>query len=248
MDSDSDTVSVEDLGAAHHYRTEIPNLIDDMQLAPLTHRLYVHLKRTAGDGGVCIRGVRSMAKHCRMSLGSVVKARRDLEVHGLITVRAREKTDKSRARGGYHITINDIWAANMTHFAPGGPGRKKGADMPKFKDDGSPLPGFKKERTWAEKMRASADVRELAVEVSVAIGIEPTKGQLSYWAKSAAELAGVVGEDRALITEAAKEMRSRGLVMASPRSLITTCQRMRANKAPASGARGRVTVTEEKYE
>ena len=97
------------------YRTELPNLIDDLSLSPYAQRLYSHIKRRAGasDGGECKAGLRGMARHCDMSLGKASAARKELLDRGLIRVER-----KSAKEGGFYdsITIVDIWPANFAFY------------------------------------------------------------------------------------------------------------------------------------
>ena len=93
------------------YFTIVPNTIDDMDLSPYAFRLYCHYKRVAGDNGACWQSVETLSKACKMSTGSVVKARKELEAAGLIEV-----THQSNPHGGrdYNtVTMVDIWNTNM---------------------------------------------------------------------------------------------------------------------------------------
>ena len=38
---------------SHHFRVEVPNMVDDMGLSVFAVRLYLRLKRVAGDSGRC---------------------------------------------------------------------------------------------------------------------------------------------------------------------------------------------------
>lgn len=108
----ANTTHITDKGALHAYRIELPILLDDMQLSVYAFRLYAHLKRRAGDSGVCFAGTRSIAAVCCMSLGQVTKAKAELEAAGLIN-----RTTKG-ARGGQQdwITMVDIWPQNMRTY------------------------------------------------------------------------------------------------------------------------------------
>lgn len=95
------------------YRTEIPNVVDDMDLNVYEFRLYVHLKRVTGaNGGLCWQSTRTLADACKMSTFMVSSAKKGLEKKKLIKISRANKqlgdTDK--------ITIIDIWADNFTHF------------------------------------------------------------------------------------------------------------------------------------
>lgn len=86
----------------------------------------------------------------------------------------------------------------------------------------------RKDRQWVARMNASEAVRDVAVAVSQELGIVPMRSQLPFWAKASAELYEALAGQPALIAAAVAEMRGRGLSMSSPKSLITTVQRLRA--------------------
>lgn len=99
------------------YFTIIPNLVDDLELTPYAFRLYVHLRRVAGEDGKCWQSTQTLGKACRMSAGAVSKAKQELVSAGLVLL-----TKVSRPGGGkpYHVlTITDIWAQNMAQYAKG---------------------------------------------------------------------------------------------------------------------------------
>ena len=98
--------------AERKYWIQLPNLIDDMELSVYAFRLYLHLKRRAGDSGECFESSRNMAKHCNMSEGSISNAKRELVKAGLIYIKTRSKPG-----GEYHvITIRDVWHKNMATY------------------------------------------------------------------------------------------------------------------------------------
>lgn len=101
--------------------TLIPNIIDEMDLSPYAVRLYVRFKRRVRqnrDGstkGSAYDSTKTLAKACKMSLGQVVKSKRELVEAGLIRIR------KERGQHGEwdkdHITIVDIWQVNKVYFS-----------------------------------------------------------------------------------------------------------------------------------
>jgi len=94
------------------YRTEIPNLIDDMGLDVYEARLYLHYKRVCGaKGGTCWQSVRTTAKACKMSKGKVTGTRKGLERKGLI------RCEKNTETSTINITIMDIWPANFWWYS-----------------------------------------------------------------------------------------------------------------------------------
>lgn len=102
---------VKDQSSMHRYRTEIPNIIDDMDLSVYAFRLYVRLKRVAGDDGKCFFTTRQLAEQCRMSVGAVSKAKQELAGKDLIRVDSDGKWVRD------NITIVDMWPANFAYFA-----------------------------------------------------------------------------------------------------------------------------------
>ena len=110
------TTTITDAGDLRKYRTELPNILDDSDLSVHAFRLYVHIKRRAGDGGVCSEGLRGMAKACRMAIGTTQKARAELIKGGYITV--EEVIAPGKGGGKFeHITVVDLWEQNFEHFA-----------------------------------------------------------------------------------------------------------------------------------
>ena len=102
---------VKDQSSMHRYRTEIPNIIDDMDLSVYAFRLYVRLKRVAGDDGRCFYSTRELAEQCRMSVGAVSKAKQDLVDADLIRIERAGDWERD------NITITDMWPANFAYFA-----------------------------------------------------------------------------------------------------------------------------------
>lgn len=106
---------ISDRGDLHKYRTEIPNLLDDSDLSVYAFRLYVHLKRVAGDSGRCYQSTATMAKACKMSAGMVSKAKNELVSKDLIVL-----TIKKGEHGEFDshlIEIKDIWAENYSRYS-----------------------------------------------------------------------------------------------------------------------------------
>lgn len=109
-----DSIHIYDEGDLRKYRTEIPNIIDDMHLSPHAYRLYGHLKRVAGaGGGSCWQNTETLSKACDMATGMISKAKAELVKAGLIVI------DKKRVGKNDvdDIKIVDIWAENFAAFA-----------------------------------------------------------------------------------------------------------------------------------
>lgn len=104
-------VEIEDKSSLHIYRTEIPNMVDEMGLSVYAFRLYVRFKRVAGDQGKCFYTTPQLAEQCKMSEGSVSKAKKELVALGLIAIDRDDKWIRD------NITIVDVWPANFAYFA-----------------------------------------------------------------------------------------------------------------------------------
>lgn len=93
----------------------IPNMIlDDERIDAATMRVYIHIRRVAGEEGVFWRGVREICRACRLSPETVTKAKRDLATAGYITITTeRRRTD---GRLSEHIRIVDVWQTNADRY------------------------------------------------------------------------------------------------------------------------------------
>lgn len=100
--------------APHDYFSQIPNIVDELNLTPHAYRLYGHLRRVAGEAGKCWQSTKTLAKSCNMSMGKVSEAKRELEDTYPPLIRVISKTKEN---GIYHeITITDIWGMNHEYF------------------------------------------------------------------------------------------------------------------------------------
>ena len=77
---------IKDEGDLRQYYFQVPNMIDDLGLSIFAFRLYGHLKRVAGDEGICYQSTRTLANNCKMSTASVSRAKRELIYYGLINI------------------------------------------------------------------------------------------------------------------------------------------------------------------
>lgn len=103
---------ITDDGDLRTYRTEIPNMVFESGLDPFSGWLYSHLKRIAGDSGVCWRGTRALAEITKMSVGAVSGAKADLKDRGLITIK---EGDRKKGEAD-EIRVTNIWRRNFRHF------------------------------------------------------------------------------------------------------------------------------------
>ena len=106
--------AVRDEGDPRKYFIMIPNMIDDSSLSAIAFRLYVHLKRVAGEEGKCWQSVRTMAEACNMSPMSVSRARKELEQDGYIRCNS---VPSQRGKTTYEIEVVDVWVENGLKYA-----------------------------------------------------------------------------------------------------------------------------------
>lgn len=113
---DDTTYAIFDEGDLRKYRTEIPNLVDDLGLSPHAYRLYGHMKRVCGanPSGRCYQGTRTLAKHCKMSVGKISEAKKELIAFKLIAVETFPASENKPDQ----IRILDVWRANFERYAP----------------------------------------------------------------------------------------------------------------------------------
>ena len=108
----TDPTRVVDAGDLRLYRTEIPNLIDDINLSVYAFRLYVHLKRVAGasNEGACWQSTRTLATHCGMSASKVSESKQELVDAGLIEIEPGDRTKSDT------MTIVNVWPQNFAKY------------------------------------------------------------------------------------------------------------------------------------
>lgn len=111
MKSEEPHQRIFDEGDLRKYRTEIPNLIDDLELSIYERALYLHYKRVCGASeGACWESVRRTAEHIGVSKSQVQRIRRELEEKELITCWPSSK-------GTIEVRIVDIWPLNYLWFS-----------------------------------------------------------------------------------------------------------------------------------
>jgi hypothetical protein len=106
---------VADKSNDRRYFTVVPNIVDDSELDPFAFRLYVHLKRVAGENGKSTQSTTTLAKACRMSRPQIVDSKKVLVAKGLIKIDVVANPYGGRP---YHeITVVDIWEENVAKFS-----------------------------------------------------------------------------------------------------------------------------------
>jgi hypothetical protein len=112
---------VTDLGSLHKYRTEMPNIIDELELDLYEFRLYNKYKRIAGDQGMCIKSSRNLAAECKMSVRKLQQVKKSLAeprelLGGKPLIKITERKTKSGDPDTDLVEIVDIWPDNFLYF------------------------------------------------------------------------------------------------------------------------------------
>jgi hypothetical protein len=105
---------IADDGSPLKYFTLIPHILDDSSLSVYAVRLYLHAKRVAGErtDGACWQSTRTLAEQCKMSLGAVTNAKKELLEKRWIRI---EKVASARGERDV-IRIADVWLVNMQKY------------------------------------------------------------------------------------------------------------------------------------
>lgn len=101
-----------DSGVRPRLYWQTPNIIDDLNLSLATFRVYCHLKRVTGEGGISWKSTGQIAEHCKVSKSTVVRAKKELEYLGLIEIHINPQSESHR----HHIEIVDIWQQNILAY------------------------------------------------------------------------------------------------------------------------------------
>lgn len=113
---------IRDEAPVSHF-TMIPHLVDDSGLSATAIRLYLHLKRVAGEDGICWQSQIQLAFACHLNRNTIVTTKRALEKAGLIRI------EKQMLNGHpiHVIAILDVWAVNFEFYRGAQP--KIGTDL-----------------------------------------------------------------------------------------------------------------------
>lgn len=105
----------EDNSSLHNYRTEIPNIIFEMDLEALEFKAYCVIKMTAGDRRSCFKSNPTLAKEIGCCVPTVIKLKNQLAERGLIIIEKR--IDEKGGNRPDLIKIVDIWPHNMMEMS-----------------------------------------------------------------------------------------------------------------------------------
>lgn len=153
QDLSEDSLIVEEEYADHHYRTEIPNVIFDLNLDPMTLLVYSYLKRIIGDGGKCWQSIPNLAKKIGIGQTKLRECLTELiEGKNQANLRLVKKTQRVKSDGSLDTcvyTIINIWGFNGRFYRKGGTSPREGHVVRHAKDGGSPGEG--KEEPMSKK-------------------------------------------------------------------------------------------------
>ncbi len=113
---------IEDFSSDKKYFTIIPNFIFDFPMDVYCFRVYCHIKRVAGDTGICWQSTRTIARKCQISPSTVTRSIRKLAKAGFINLQV--VPGKHGEFPHNEITIRDIWANNHFFFELGDKDKK----------------------------------------------------------------------------------------------------------------------------
>jgi|GEM_PF-4248543 hypothetical protein len=105
----------------HHFRTELPNILEEISLSHLQFRIYWAIKKVAGDKGKSWQSMDAIAKRCGCSIRALQTNLASLCVNfpilknrPLIKLQKRKKPDGSWDTSIIHIV--NIWDVNGTFY------------------------------------------------------------------------------------------------------------------------------------
>ena len=110
---------VREQNSLHKYRTELPNIIEELGLDPYAFRLYAHYKKVAGDGGSCYESKSTLEENLKMSPTTIKDRNRVLSqpfdmLDGKPLIIVKKRRGSKNQDLPVLIEIVDIWNENMT--------------------------------------------------------------------------------------------------------------------------------------
>src|SRR5690554_5081508 len=115
---------VEEQSSLHSYRTELPNILFELQLDPSAFQLYCYYKRVAGDKGACFQKKATIATKLNMSESTIKKKNKQLAesfslLGGKSLIKIIQRKDETGNNAPTIIQIIDIWPDNFKEIATG---------------------------------------------------------------------------------------------------------------------------------
>lgn len=169
--SNEDLVEIYEDLPDHHHRIEIPNILEHLDLDPYEYRLYVALKKVAGDSGMCWQSRKTLADRCKMSLDKLNKCLKKLSsVLPIIKCPLISITNRKNEKGEKItniIKIIPIWRKNGDFF------RSSKKDFDERQEVEGSTPGSHKEEPGEEKPSKKNNQKK----VSVPVVVPPKEGE-----------------------------------------------------------------------
>jgi hypothetical protein len=166
------TSEIRDCGSLHKYRTEIPNIILDIDLEPLELSFYIHIKRIAGDHGRCWASNKFLCEKTKISERKLRSIKKSLEEKGLIKISKKLKQDGSIE--AMILEIIDLWPTNFDFYRFPNQNISRSnevrRDMPEVRHtmpEGTAYHATKEEPYEEEPIKKREDVRAKVIPVSV---------------------------------------------------------------------------------
>lgn len=123
FDSLNDSFIIHESKPDHHFRTEIPNIVFELDLSPIDFKVYCLIKNIASDSGYCSFTIPNLAKRCQVSERSIQNSLNNLSKifpllnSPLISIHRRKKHDGSPDTS--KIIIIPIWSKNGDYYRTG---------------------------------------------------------------------------------------------------------------------------------
>lgn len=107
-----------DLSSLHKCRTELPNILFELDLDPYEFRVYCQIKKITGDGGKCWMSMRALAEKCNISERKLREVKKSLSqpIEQLGNIPLLKITKRKKEKGDLDtdlIEIIDIWPVNF---------------------------------------------------------------------------------------------------------------------------------------
>lgn len=179
MSDDDQPQEITSRSSLRKWRTELPNLYDDMKLDVYEFRLLAHYVRV----GRCTEGTKYTAEKCQMSTGKVSDVRRSLADKGLIVMIERPTNNGI----GYAIEVVDVWERNFRHFmdhkaekeAAGKRGYSPGEIKPS-PGEGLASPGETKKELYKKELNKNSAADAAGAELSSSLGLDEADPAASW--------------------------------------------------------------------
>lgn len=115
--TDQEQIEIREERPSHFYRTELPNIVEDILTDPYEFRVYMHFKRKAGDKGYCSSTNLTIAESCGMSKGKFLRVKKSLslprtELEGRSLIKITQRITSDGGRDTDLIAIVPIWDLN----------------------------------------------------------------------------------------------------------------------------------------